>query len=113
MWVVLLFSFVSSIAVSEDACCSIFGDYGTSSSVEKTESGVGVLGMHVCENGKDTSDTHGDHFHFCVGCSHSPFVKNESLSLREVNQPSRIKRSELFVYIENPYLDGPFQPPRA
>ena len=106
----LLFSFFTSIAGGEEACCSVFEGSGYSASIEKVDSHDS---LHFCEGDSEPSDAHDNHFHFCVGCSHTPFLKSESsmdLDLKPVLKP---KSTDIRLFVSNPFLDGPFQPPKA
>ncbi len=111
--IVLMFSFFSSIAVGEEACCSIFEDSGFSSSIDNSMAESGDADLHFCEEGTDSSNSHGDHFHFCVGCSHVPFLQTQTFTLGDYSMLTNPLSSKYHFFITSLYIDGPFQPPKA
>ena len=108
MIIFLTVSLLSSIALGEEACCSLFENDEVSSSADQKADAH--LGDHFCEEGSKPSSSHDEHFHFCVGCSHTPFVESHPISLFDHLEEQPINSLDYTFFVSSHYPDGPFQP---
>ena len=104
-------SLFSSISLGEEACCSIFEEAQVS--LSSHHDSIVEAGQHFCEQESDSSTSHEEHFHFCVGCSHTPFIETGEVSLFDYFEERPITSLDYTFFVSSHYLDGPFQPPRA
>ncbi|MCB0420607.1 MAG: hypothetical protein KDD61_06410 [Bdellovibrionales bacterium] len=71
------------------------------------------LRIHFCHHSETPGNESSGERHLCIGCPHSPFVdfssKFFSFSAFEMKD-NFFEKDQLFL---GPYLEGPFEPPKA
>lgn len=91
----------------------MFEDSGFSASVENSANEGQLIDLHICEEGADSSNSHGDHFHVCIGCSHVPFLQVQMVALDDAEILTKPHPMSYLFFLTSLYIDGPFQPPKA
>ena len=114
---VLLLSFSFSLTAGEDLCCSnifeIDNDHiEQSASIDQNSQDLNT-DVHICENSSHSDKSNNDKHHACIGCSHAPFMFPSHATLNLINQVNKPIYFDKIIFISHPFLDGPYQPPRA
>lgn len=113
-----MLTFSTSLALGEELCCGheeevtyAAGD-SFPGSLTKIAEKLGDQ-PHFCSGHSDSSHTQQDHRHSCAGCSHTPFTQVIRWIISADQVLEKLFLIEQNLIFTNPFLDGPFHPPRA
>lgn len=109
---VLCFLFVTlffvSVASGEKLCCSS----KATSQNNVTVSSLNYQHADLDQNTHTEQDSHESH-HQCLGCSHSPVFNRAPVLLAKYEFVLKHNFIDIDNRVSHPFLDGPFQPPKA
>ncbi len=114
---IILIAFSSSILAGETLCCDAeWSQAQTEISQEKDGSQQIVTSdsqSHYCNHSNKSDGTEHGEKHQCIGCSHAPFVNLASSYIVVDNFEDGEQYFDRDENFSNPFLDGPFQPPKS
>lgn len=110
----LSFIFCFSLLAGETLCCEMNDSEQRITEITSVQQFTQIKDINLSNAHSSHSDQNShSETHQCVGCAHAPFVPINSSFYSLTSLDTLLYLSNTNFLFEDPFLDGPFQPPKS